>query len=487
MTLLSTHRDMIARLDRVLDAPAGRRAGVLGLGVVGRAMAQHLVRRGCQVVGFDRNEQLDGGALAAAGVDLRLGELPDDSATELDLLCISPGADPRQPVVARAVAAGVPVCGELELCGSLPARVIAITGTNGKSTTTALAGALVRALGKRAFVGGNLGEPVLGWIDSGEKVDVAVLELSSFQLETAYRFRADVAVALNVTPDHTDRYESVEAYALAKQHLLTCVPADGTAILSHDDPRVAAMATATEGRCWWFSTRSESIPGDGVTLDSQADQLMPHGALVPYGPMDLSHPRLLGRHNRENAAAAFLAVCALGLHDEDVGRLRAGYLDFAGLPHRLELIAEVDGVQYINDSKATNDEAASIAVVAMTRPIVLLAGGRDKGGGYDQLLQRARGKVRTLIAFGEARERICSAIEAHAATDAQIAAIEVEACAGMRDAFDAARSRARAGEVVLLAPACSSFDEFTNYAERGHTFAAWVRQLDGACQPGGRR
>src|SRR5262245_28623625 len=243
--------ETLAQLDAVLSAPRGRRVGVLGLGIAGRAMALHLARRGAKVLGADRNPSLDAGELKKAGVDVVLGGSDEKTFAECEALAIAPGADPRQAAVQGALHRGVPVFGELELVGRVDAKIAAITGTNGKSTTTALLGELVRATGRKAFVGGNLGDPIIAWVDRDEAVDVAVIELSSFQLETAYRFAPDVAIVLNVTPDHADRYTSIEAYGAAKQRIVENMTDKGVAVLSQDDARVAKMSRATKARVWW--------------------------------------------------------------------------------------------------------------------------------------------------------------------------------------------------------------------------------------------
>ncbi|MEE8408476.1 MAG: UDP-N-acetylmuramoyl-L-alanine--D-glutamate ligase, partial [Myxococcota bacterium] len=341
-----------------------------------------------------------------------------------------------------------------------------------KSTTTALIGALVRAAGKKAFVGGNFGDPLVAWLARGEPAEVAVLELSSFQLETAYRFSANVALVLNVTPDHFDRYPDIESYALTKQRLIENLGPGSVAVLNHDDVRVAAMAEHCAGRVWWFGTAVSDLEGlgvDGATLDG--DTLVPHGALESLGRVDLSHPRLIGKHNRQNALAAWIAAAALGVATEATrDAIHTGYLAFQGLEHRLELVADVGGVRFINDSKATNDDAAAVALRAMDRPVILLAGGRGKGAGYASLVSAAQNCARVVVAFGEDR---------HAVARAFTGRTDVVTVGSMREAFDTAVARAVDGDAVLLAPACASFDEFANYGERGRAFKRWVNDLQG--------
>ena len=462
MSALTLQPAQLRLLKEILAAPRGRRFCVVGLGVSGRAMAGFLARRGGLVVGVDARADADVQGLAELGVVLQLGGTPQFGDAEA--VAISPGVDPRQRLVQQALQQGVPVFGEIELAGQLPARVIAITGTNGKSTTTALCGSLVEGLGRRAFAGGNLGEPIVAWLDENRPVDVAVLELSSYQLETAYTFSPDVGVVLNVTPDHLERYAAIEHYAAAKERLVACVPPSGCVVLNADDPIVRGMAAVARGRVLWFSTQTDRLPGPGAYVEG--DTLVSH-ELGDFGAVTLYHPRLLGRHNRENALAAFLALHGLGLAPQAQDLLR-GYESFKGLPHRLELVGEIAGVQYINDSKATNDASAATGLAAMQRPVVLLAGGKDKGGGYGELVRAAQDKsVRGVLAFGAAGELI-----ARAFTDAGLPVQRVDS---MADACEAARKQAQRGDVVLLSPACSSFDAFRDYMHRGQAFRQWVQ------------
>lgn len=456
----------LERLDQLLAEMKGRRFGVLGLGVAGRAMASYLLRRGAQVLAADRHQVEAAGALRQMGAELRFGDMGADTFDSVLGLIISPGVDPRQDAVRAVMDRGLPVFGELELVGSLPAAVAAITGTNGKSTTTALLGQLVESAERRAFVGGNFGEPIASWLDREEAVDVAVLELSSFQLETAFRFKADVGVVLNITPDHSERYESLQTYADAKARLIANLGEGGFAVLNHDDPYVRAMARLTQARVLWLSTRGQ-VSGDGAFLGE--NRVRATGSAALLDGFDLAHPTLLGRHNRENALAALLAVHALGLASEStLAAFGRGYQAFAGLEHRLQTVAEIGGVLFVNDSKATNDEAAAIAVSAMDRPVILLAGGRDKGAGFEALVAACETQARHVIAYGEARDTIASALQGHR---------NVETCTGMEQAFAAAARSARPGDAVLLAPACASFDEFANYEERGRAFKALVQAL----------
>jgi UDP-N-acetylmuramoylalanine--D-glutamate ligase len=410
--------------------------------------------------------------LRALPITLRLGPIPADIFAGCAGVAISPGVSPKHPAVAHAVAAGIPVFGELELQVPLPVPCIAISGTNGKSTTTALTGTLVQGLGRQAFIGGNLGDPIAGWLDAGAACDVAVLELSSYQLDCAYRFAPEVAVLLNVTPDHLERYGTFAAYVASKTRLVAAVPPHGRVILNYDDPEVRAMAAVARAPIWWFSTQLSALPAglDGAVL--AADAWMPQGGLAHQPSFSLQHPRLLGDHNRQNALAAVLAAKAFDPKATGT-QLQVAYNAFAGLEHRLELAGEVAQVQYINDSKATNDASAATAVQAMDRPVVLLVGGFDKGGGYARLRQACSQRpMRHVVAFGAAAQVIAAAL-----ADLPVA---ISCVSGLEPALERARALAQPGDVVLMAPACSSFDAFADYRQRGRAFKDWVRRQKGS-------
>ncbi len=457
-----------ADLLAMLRAPARYRWAVYGLGISGRAMAMALRQRGAEVIGVDDNLAVARADYDNAGIALRLGKVSAQTLADCDAMAIAPGVDPRSPVVQAYLQTERPVLGELCLAKAYRGSIVAITGTNGKSTTTALAGALCQGLGRRTFVGGNLGTPFLQVFASPE-LTTAVLELSSYQLETAYFFAPQVGVVLNVTPDHADRYADFDAYAATKAILVQRVAPQGRVILSYDDPRVRAMARQAQAPVWWFSTQKTELPGDGACVID--DTLVPQGSLAALGAMPLTHSKLLGRHNRENAAAAVLAVHALcGAH---AAQMLPAYLAFAGLEHRLEVVAEVAGVLFINDSKATNDASAAIAVQAMVRPTWVLVGGKDKGGGYGLLRQAAEvAGVRGIVAFGAAAPLVRQAFAG--------STIAVHAAPSMEQAMRLAQSQARAGDAILLSPACASFDAYTNYMHRGAVFKQNVQSLQKA-------
>lgn len=415
----------------------GKRVVVVGLGASGIAACRLLRTRGARVVATDAREPEPAKALAAEGVDLVLGGHEEARIAEADLVVVSPGVPPLRDVAA-AEARGVPIWGEVELAVRMlahPAPVIAIGGTNGKSTTTSLVGALLERAGKRVFVGGNLGEPLAAHAD--ERFDVIVLEVSSFQMERVDAFRPKVSVLLNVTPDHLDRYPSMQAYADAKGNAFVRQTPDDLAVVPEDDATCLAQARRGEARVVTFGVGQ-----------------------VPY-PMALA-----GLHNELNAAAALAAVSPWALEGKVVADVLA---TFRGLPHRMARVRERAGVTFYDDSKGTNVGASVIAVRGIREDrCVLIAGGKDKGGSYEPLVQALRDRGRAAVLIGEAAEAIARAIGD---------VVPVVRAGSMDEAVHAAAELARPGDAVLLSPACSSFDMFKDYKERGEAFVRAVEAL----------
>jgi UDP-N-acetylmuramoylalanine--D-glutamate ligase len=459
---------------------AGKRVLVVGLGRSGVAAANLCARLGAAVTVTDRQPEA---ALAAAvaglapGVARELGGHRASSFAAADLVVLSPGVPPL-PEVAAARRAGVPVTGELELAAAfVAAPVVAITGTNGKSTTTTLAGEMLAATGHPTFVGGNLGTPLceaVGTPAAGAGGFV-VVEVSSFQLETAARFRPRVGVLLNITPDHLDRYAGIDDYAAAKARLFAAQTADDFAVLNIDDERVAGIGHGLRATRVPLSTRLPLDVGGWVEGEELCLRL-PGGEREVY-PAAL--PALVGRHNQENALAAALAARLSGATEEEV---RAALQAFEPLPHRMTQVGDVDGVLYFDDSKGTNVGAVVAALDGFPRPVVLIAGGRDKGGSYQPLAEvlGRPGAGRAVVVIGEAAARI----------EAALAGVLPVARAGSLPAAVAeAHALARPGDAVVLSPACSSFDMFRNYQERGDVFRAAVAALATGAQgaPAGDR
>jgi len=439
---------------------AGRRALVLGLGRTGVSCARYLRRKGLEVRVADTRSEPPGAATLRQQVpdaELRTGAFRDDLLDGVAQVVISPGLSLREPVAVEARLRGLPVAGDIELFArEAQAPVAAVTGTNGKSTVTALLAHLANAAGRRAIAGGNLGEPALDLLAHPAPA-LYVLELSSFQLETTYTLHTAVATVLNVTPDHLDRYESMDDYAAAKARIFDHCD---VAVVNADDARVRAMPRT-----------GQSVITFSV-VDPAADYFLardPEPVLACRGEalLPMSAIRLQGEHNAANALAA-LAMCeALGLPRAPV---LGGLATFGGLEHRAQWVADVGGVRFVNDSKGTNVGATIAAVSGMAGPLVLIAGGDGKHQAFDALRPVCRGKVRHAVLIGRDAPQLEAVLQGVCST---------ERAADMRAAVDAARAAARPGDTVLLSPACASLDMFRDYAHRGDEFAAAVRSLEG--------
>lgn len=435
---------------------AGKRVLVLGLGVSGRSAARWLADQGASVVAADERAAAE---LPLAELDARIearAGAPFPDPADFDLVVPSPGVPPER-YAGRARAAW----GDVELAGrALAVPIVAITGTNGKSTVTRMVEHLLRAAGLRAEAAGNIGRPALDLV--GRPLDAAVLEVSSFQLETTERFRPRVAVVLNVTPDHQDRHPTFEAYLAAKARILANQVATDAAVLSRDDAPTWGLAPLVRGRLFAFGRRGPFERG--AWLDA--------GALAVSDGERQTRVSLdgaaLGGVDLDNAAASLAAVAALGV---DPARAAAALCDFEGLPHRCQVVARRGGVTWVDDSKATNVGAVLRALERWPEPVVWLAGGRNKGLDFGPLATAARGRVRTALLFGEAAGELGRALEG---------AVPTERTETLDAAVRRAAAIARPGDVVLLSPACASFDQFKSYADRGERFRAAVEALDAA-------
>jgi UDP-N-acetylmuramoylalanine--D-glutamate ligase len=454
----------------------GRKVTVVGLARSGVAAARLCAREGARVTVTDRRAAGElAPALAAlegAGVRAALGGHDAADFTGADLVVASPGVPLAIPEIAAARRAGVPVWGEVELGARFLPRtpVVAITGTNGKSTTTALAGALF-SRDRRTFTGGNLGTPLCEHVLSGAAADALVLELSSFQIEGLSTLRPRVAAVLNVTPDHLDRYRDVDDYAAAKARLFALQQPGDVAVANARDPRALAMAAGSRAEVVTFGF---GPPAPGAARDPGGEP-GPGGAeawvALPGGPAEryLVRSRALrGRHNRENAMAAALCARLLGVPGDAV---QAGLDAFPGLPHRLELVAERGGVEWVNDSKATNVDSTAVGLSAFppgSPRIVLVMGGRGKGAPYAPLRPLFAGRVKALLTIGEDAPRVAEELGDLCATDG---------CGTLAEAVHRAAALASAGDVVLLSPACASYDQFRSYEDRGETFRRLTGEL----------
>jgi UDP-N-acetylmuramoylalanine--D-glutamate ligase len=447
----------------------GKGVLVVGLARSGVAAARLAAARGARVRATDRRGAGELGAATAAlaglGVSFTLGRHQEAEFRSADLVVVSPGVPLSIPELEAARRAGVPVLAEVELAYRfLPGvPLVAITGTNGKSTTTALAGALF-AEERRTFVGGNLGTPLSELALSGGAVDVAVVELSSFQLEGIDRLRPRVAAVLNVTPDHLDRYAGVDAYAAAKARIVMNQQPGDVAIGNERDPRTLAVAESSRGDVWTFgpgAAAPRSVRDDGEALHFTRPGSGPERYLV-------RGRALRGRHNRENAMAAVACARLLGVPGPAVQR---GLDRFPGLPHRLELVAERAGVEWVNDSKATNVDSTAVGLAAFPpgrASVVLILGGRGKRAPYAPLLPLLPGRVKAILTIGED----APAIERQLGPT-----VPTEACGDLARAVSRAAALAGPGDTVLLSPACASYDQFEDYVQRGEAFRALATAL----------
>jgi len=448
-----------------METLAGQRVLVIGLGVSGRSAAAFLSERGAHVTAADERGADALGALdLPASVETVVGApLPDPA--DFDLVVPSPGVPP-----ARYAARARRIWGDLELAARhLAVPIVAVTGTNGKSTTVRLVEAMLRAAGLRAEAAGNVGRPALELV--GLPLDAAVLEVSSFQLETVESFRPRVAVLLNLAPDHLDRHGDFAAYRDAKARMFARQGPEDAAVLNAADPAVAELAGRTRARVLRFHREGPPAEvGAGCAwFDAGSIRLRLGAELTRVGLDGLT---LRGLHNVENVMAALLAMSALGASPAAAARALPG---FAGLPHRAELVARRGGVDWVDDSKATNPHAAERTLAGGERPIVWIAGGRDKGLDYDALADVASERVREALLIGEAAPKLAQALRG------RVPCFE----AGTLDAaVRRAAEIARDGDVVLLAPACSSLDQFTSYEARGRAFRAAVAALDGREEEG---
>jgi UDP-N-acetylmuramoylalanine--D-glutamate ligase len=442
---------------------SNQRVMVVGLGVSGAAAARFLATRGANLVMTDRRVDVERGKLPAGA--FKLGAEEASWLDGIDLVVTSPGVA-RDSVLLRAAAERrIPVIGEIELASRfLDAPIAAVTGTNGKSTVVVLLGEILKASGRRTFVGGNLGTPLTDAVEG--KWDVAVVEVSSFQLESIEKFRPKAGVHLNLSDDHFDRYKDLADYGSAKARLFENQDASDYAILNRDDPNVWRLAQSVRARVIGFG-HARGEPGAWIWFDEQSNALVFDFNFdkALRGRISLKGFRLRGRHNISNAMAASAAALALGVTAGEIERALAA---FHGLPHRIEVVHEHGGVTYIDDSKGTNVGAVVEAIDALAAPIILIAGGLDKGGDYAPLRRPLEEKVKLAIFNGAARDQMAAALEG---------ATKIESVATLAEAVEYAARAARPGDTVLLSPACSSFDQFKDYAERGNVYKELVRAL----------
>lgn len=446
----------------------GKTVLIIGLGRTGESVARCVLAHGGHIRIADSHA--DAVTAAHARFDGQPVKIRSDDADGLlggvHLVIPSPGVPATHPLLREAIRRRIAVQSEIELAYRLlTCPVVAVTGTNGKSTTTALLGEMIRQSGQETFIGGNLGTPLIDAV--GTACAVAVAEISSFQLEWVERFRPQIGVFLNLSEDHLDRHGSFAHYGQTKRRLFARQRQSDWVVMNRDDTSVRALCHGLPGRRFsfgWTSVTGDRSEGAWPAKKKLAETLVLRhaGREVRYALDDI---QLRGRHNIANVMAAVSAATLWGVSPAVIQAVLAS---FAGLPHRLELVAEKNGVAYINDSKGTNIDAVVQSLNSFSEPVILLAGGVEKGGDYRPLREVVQTKVKKLILFGQAQRSLCAALGQETET------LLVEA---LDEAVQAAHRRARAGDIVLLSPACASFDQFQNYAQRGEAFRSYVAAL----------
>ncbi len=446
----------------------GKRVLVVGLGKSGLAAALFLQKQGARVTVSDtRSSAALAGeipALLEAGIMVEAGGHGLLTFRRQDLIVVSPGVPMDTPEVRQVMAFGLPVIGELELASRyLHGQVVAITGSNGKTTTTTLVGKIFADAGRPTQVGGNIGLPVIELIEKSTPETVNVLEVSSFQLETVVDFHPQIAAILNLTPDHLDRHGSFESYAAAKEKIFAKQTAEDALILNADDRAVQMAAGKTKSRVFWFSGTKVVRQGAFVREGVIAFVAKEGGTTEPIMPV--SEITLKGAHNVENVLAAVCMARVAGISAESI---RASVAGFTAVEHRLEFVAEVEGVAYYNDSKATNVDATMKAVASFNGGIHLILGGKDKDSDYSLLAPLLQQRVKVVYTIGSAAEKIERQLDG---------VVKMVSAGTLETAVQSAAEAAIAGDTVLLAPACSSFDQFENYGHRGQVFRELVHGL----------
>jgi len=444
----------------------GKRVLVVGLGKSGAASALFLKSRGARVTVSDAKteDELRSAipVLLDNGITVETGGHGDRTFHGQDLIVVSPGVPVDAPPIVQARSFGVPVIGEIELAAQfLPGPIVAITGSNGKTTTTTLTGKILTGGGFPTLVGGNIGTPAISLVSSAKPDTLIVLEISSFQLETIQTFRPKVAVILNITPDHLDRHRTFETYVDAKARIFENQQADDFAVLNADDSSCVPLAARTKAQVLWFSRKKEVDHGtfvrDGSIFFRPADG--------ERNLMLVSEIPLKGAHNVENVLASICASALMGCPPQEI---RQAVKDFKAVEHRLEYVATIRNVDYYNDSKATNVDATIKALESFPANIHIILGGKDKGSDYTVLADVLKQRVKRVYTIGAAAEKIESQIKN---------ATEIVRAETLERAVRRAAALAEPGDIVLLAPACASFDQFENYEHRGQVFKEIVRAV----------
>jgi len=459
-----------------------KKVAVIGIGKTGLATAAFFAKRGIQIAVTDEKPVAQWGETLAflknLSAELTISPYGPEILADVDLVVPSPGVHPRHPILAEAVRRGIDILSELELAFRfLKTPMTAIAGTNGKTTTTTLIGEIIRKSGKKVFVGGNIGEPLIGYIDGPQDADWVVVEVSSFQLQWVRNFHPNIALLLNVTPDHIDYHGDFTAYRRTKERIFSMQNSGDLAILNGGENDLVTMGNRLTAQTEFFNSadnfagNSANDHRDGTSpaifrgMFRDGDILVhipPDGNREEY-PVEMIN--IPGRHNLENVMAAIMAALGCGCPQADIIK---AIKEFRGLPHRIEYVLEKNGIRFYDDSKGTNVDAVLRAIESFREPIILLLGGRDKEGNFEALIPSIRKNVKETVLFGEASEKINEMIGNAVKTTMQKT---------LKTALQVAFEHASSGDIVLLSPGCASFDEFKNYKERGTRFQEWVKQL----------
>ena len=447
----------------------GKKILVIGAGKSGVAVSRFLGGKGAAVVLADAGQPDDPRSereeLAARGVEIFLGGYPGVERGNFDLVVLSPGVPPAVEPARDALKYGIPLTGELELAFRFAGSpFIAVTGTNGKTTTTTLIGEIFKKTGRNVLVGGNIGVPLVTEVEQFGPDDLIVAEVSSFQLETAAAFKPRVGVILNITPDHLDRHGTMENYAAIKAKTVAKQDPGDYAVLNYDDAATSALGKRLKSKVIYFS-RQVVLPEGVFVREGKITARLGQSEEIICPVNELGIP---GAHNLENALAAVAATKVLGIES---GSLADALRTFKGVSHRLEFVAEIDGVRYINDSKGTNPEASIKALESCEEPVILIAGGKNKGSDFSFFAGKMKEKARMLVVLGQSAGLIADAARARGFKNIQHAG-------DFREAVMLARQSARPGETVLLSPACASWDMFRSYEERGDLFKEIVKSFE---------
>ena len=449
---------------------------IIGTGISGIAAADLLSEEGASVVLYDANAELDERKIrerlkAETVCQIVLGELPDTYYKNTELVVLSPGVPTDLPMIERLKDEGVVIWGEIELAYQFSkGKLAAITGTNGKTTTTALTGEIMKTYYENVFVVGNIGIPYTAMVKETTDDSVTVAEMSSFQLETVECFRPDVSAVLNITPDHLNRHHTMENYIDAKFNITSNQTPKDTCVLNYEDEVLRKIGETLPCRVIWFSSKRRlqqglCLEGEQIVYYPGETDSVTGNSVVPI--INVKELNIIGKHNYENAMAAIACAMTLGVPME---LIRTGLRNFKAVEHRIEFVAEKNGVRYYNDSKGTNPDASVQAVRAMDAKTILIGGGYDKGSEYDEWIQSFDGKIKYLVLMGQTKDKIAECARKYGFND--IVFVE-----SMEEAVRFSAEKAHAGECVLLSPCCASWGMFKNYEERGRIFKDLVNQL----------